>query len=150
MLYTIGARRFVGWSPLRYATMTCLPAAIVIALLTIVASALGYAATPSLAMLRSVWPELGYTLVLASVVAVLAWNGGIARLGATNGVLFINLVPVTAFAIGLLQGHTFQWTELVGAGLTLMALFINGLWRSAPAPRAGSAPRPLSACAQNS
>jgi drug/metabolite transporter (DMT)-like permease len=149
MLYTIGARRFVGWSPLRYATMTCLPGAVVIAVLTLVAGALGYAPTPGLATFEAVWPELAYTLVLASVVAVLAWNGGIGRLGATNGVLFINLVPVTAFAIGLAQGHTFHWTELVGAGLTLMALVLNSLWRSAPAPRAAPAPRRLATCAQN-
>jgi drug/metabolite transporter (DMT)-like permease len=149
MLYTIGARRFVGWSPLRYATMTSLPGAAMIALFTVIAGALGYAQAPSLVTKAMVWPELAYTLVLASIVAVLAWNVGIARLGAANGVLFINLVPVTAFAIGLAQGHTFHWTELAGAGLTLMALLLNGLWRGAPARRTASTPRRLSACVQN-
>jgi len=152
MLYTIGASRFVGWSPLRYATMTCLPGAAIIALFTVAAGYLGYAPSPSLSTLSLVWPELGYTLVLASVVAVLAWNAGIRSLGAANGVLFINLVPVTAFAIGLIQGHTFHWTEIAGSGLTLLALFVNGLWRRAPGARSkvqASAARPLTVCAQN-
>lgn len=153
MLYTVGASRFVGWSPLRYATMTCLPGAVMIALFTVVAGGLGYASIPSLSTLGGVLPELSYTLVLASVVAVLAWNAGIRRLGAANGVLFINLVPVTAFAIGLIQGHTFHWTEIVGSALTLVALFVNALWRRAPSARptaAAPVSRPLSVCPQNS
>jgi drug/metabolite transporter (DMT)-like permease len=152
MLYTVGASRFVGWSPLRYATMTCLPAAVMIALVTVVAGALGYAPIPSLSTVGSVWPELSYTLILASVVAVLAWNAGIRRLGAGNGVLFINLVPVTAFTIGLIQGHTFHWTEIAGSALTLVALFVNALRRRAPSARPtmlSPASRPLSICPQS-
>lgn len=152
MLYTVGAGRFVGWSPLRYATMTCLPGAVMIALFTVVAGWLGYAPAPGLETLARVWPELSYTLIMASVVAVLAWNAGIGRLGAGRGVLFINLVPVTAFAIGLMQGHTFHWTEIAGAGLTLLALFVNSLWRRAPAARKEPqipAARRQAVCAQN-
>jgi drug/metabolite transporter (DMT)-like permease len=158
MLYTFGASRFAGWSPLRYATMTCLPGAVMIALLTVIASLLGYVSMPSLPTFAGVWPELGFILVFCSVIAVFTWNAGIRALGATNGVLFINLVPVTAFAIGMAQGHTFTWAEIAGSLLTLAAVAVNSLWsrspdqsRSTPAVGSGkSSARTLSACVQNS
>jgi drug/metabolite transporter (DMT)-like permease len=153
MLYTFGASRFTGWSPLRYATMTCLPGAAMIVLLTMVASTVGYISTPSLSTFVGVWPELAFILVFCSVIAVFAWNAGVRALGATNGVLFINLVPVTAFAIGLAQGHTFHWAEIVGSLLTLSAVAVNSLWSRSPKPRTelpAIAARPLAVCTQNS
>jgi drug/metabolite transporter (DMT)-like permease len=135
MLYTFGASRFPGWSPLRYATMTCLPGAVMIALFTIIAGAFGHISAPSVSMLVRVWPELAFILVFCSVIAVFTWNAGVRALGATNGVLFINLVPVTAFAIGLAQGHTFHWAEIVGSLLTLSAVAVNSLWNRSPKPR---------------
>ena len=152
MLYTFGASRFPGWSPLRYATMTCLPGAVVIAFLTATAGIFGHISTPTVSMLVGVWPELAFILVFCSVIAVFTWNAGVRALGPTNGVLFINLVPVTAFAIGLVQGHTFHWAEIVGSLLTLLAVLVNSLWSRSPKPRALAvmAPRALSVCAQNS
>ena len=148
MLYTLGATRFAGWSPLRYAAMTCLPGAVSIFVFTLVAGRLGYAPTPELATMTRLWPELGFTLVFSSVIAVLAWNAGIRALGPTNGVLYINLVPVTAFAIGVAQGHTFTWAEVVGSALALVAVAVNSLWsgatsRSIPQP---SVPRTPAMC----
>jgi drug/metabolite transporter (DMT)-like permease len=145
MLYTLGASRFPSWSPLRYAAMTCLPGAVMIALFTLFAGRLGVAHIPDLTAVLSVWPELAFTLAFASVLAVFAWNAGIRALGATNGVLFINLVPVTAFAIGVAQGHTFAWAELIGSALTLVAVLVNSLWSAAPKQR-GLTPRALTAC----
>jgi drug/metabolite transporter (DMT)-like permease len=149
MLYTFGASRFPDWSPLRYAAMTCLPGAVMIAVFVLIAGALGHASPPSLSTLVGVWPELAFILVFCSVLAVFAWNAGVRALGATNGVLFINLVPVTAFAIGLAQGHTFHWAEIVGSALTLSAVAVNSLWSGSPAAtgRAARAPVPASATA---
>jgi drug/metabolite transporter (DMT)-like permease len=153
MLYTFGASRFAGWSPLRYATMTCLPGAVMIGLFTGIASIVGTISTPSVSTFASVWPELGFILAFCSVLAVFAWNAGIAMLGAANGVLFINLVPVTAFAVGIAQGHTFAWAEILGSLLTLLAVVVNSLWSRVPnrrpTPRA-LPPGSLSACTQNS
>ncbi len=58
----------------------------------------------------------------AAVVAVLAWNEGVRRLGAPNGSLFINLVPVVTFAIAIAQGYRPGTAELAGAGITVAAL----------------------------
>jgi drug/metabolite transporter (DMT)-like permease len=151
MLYTFGASRFPGWSPLRYAAMTCLPGAVMIAAFTETAGIAGLISNPGVTTYASVWPELGFILVFCSLIAVFSWNAGVAMLGAANGVLFINLVPVTAFAIGLLQGHVFHWAEIIGSLLTLSAVAVNSLWNRTPTPVA-KRPLPsrrLSTCPQN-
>jgi drug/metabolite transporter (DMT)-like permease len=66
------------------------------------------------------------------VLAVLAWNAGIAILGPANGVLFINLVPITAFAIGVAQGHRFGASEIIGVVLVIGALLANNLAARSP------------------
>jgi drug/metabolite transporter (DMT)-like permease len=45
-----------------------------------------------------------------------------------NGVLFINFVPITAFAIGVAQGHSFSAAEVIGASLVIGALIANNLY----------------------
>jgi len=69
---------------------------------------------------------------------VLAWNAGISVLGPANGVLFINLVPITAFAIGVAQGHKFGASEIAGALLVIGALVVNNVATRAPAVRVGA------------
>jgi drug/metabolite transporter (DMT)-like permease len=150
MLYTFGASRFSGWSPLRYAAMTCLPGAVMIAAFTEIAGVTGFISSPPITTYASVWPELGFILVFCSLLAVFAWNAGVAMLGAANGVLFINLVPVTAFAIGLAEGHAFHWAEIVGSLLTLSAVAVNSLWHRIPSRSAKRPSGLLSTCPQNS
>jgi drug/metabolite transporter (DMT)-like permease len=72
--------------------------------------------------------EIAYLVGPAAVFAVFSWNVGIKYLGAVNGVLFINLVPITAFAIGLAQGRSFTGIEVTGAALTVAALVASNLW----------------------
>jgi len=74
-------------------------------------------------------------LALPGVLAVFAWNAGVAALGAPNGVLFINLVPITAFAIGIAQGHRFGPSEIAGALLVIGALVASNVAARAPAAR---------------
>ena len=66
--------------------------------------------------------------MFAGVVAVLAWNMGIKRVGA-SGVLFINFVPVTALIIGWFQGHRLSGAELAGALIVMAALVLGNLGR---------------------
>jgi hypothetical protein len=40
----------------------------------------------------------------------------------TNGILFINLVPVTTFLISILAGYNMSKLEVVGAAVTIAAL----------------------------
>ena len=69
------------------------------------------------------------------MLGVLSWNAGNKLLGVVNGVLFINFVPVTVFAIRIAQGHHFQPIEFVGAALVIGALIANNVVvRRAAAP----------------
>lgn len=127
VLYTIGAQRFPTWSPVRYTSLSCGLGALAIAAITIAATLLGASVAPTTTQIFSIWPELLYLIVVAGVMAVFSWNIGVKRLGSLNGVLFINLVPVTAFIIGALRGHSFTSIELIGAALTIAALVANNL-----------------------
>ena len=79
---------------------------------------------------------VAYIIGIASVLGVLSWNAGNKIVGVTNGVLFINFVPVTVFAIRIAQGHRFQAIEFVGAALVIGALIANNVVaRQAAAPK---------------
>jgi drug/metabolite transporter (DMT)-like permease len=127
VIYTLGAADFPTWSPLRYTAITCMLSLPAILGLTVVASASGYVSTPSVGDVQSVGWQLAYIIGIASVLGVLSWNAGNKLLGVTNGVLFINFVPVTVFAIRSAQGHRFQPIEFVGAALVIGALIANNL-----------------------
>jgi drug/metabolite transporter (DMT)-like permease len=125
VIYTLGVADFPSWSPLRYTALTCLLSLPAIFGLTVIATATGYVAMPSVADVESVAWQLAYVIGIASVLGVLLWNTGNKLLGSTNGVLFINFVPVTVFAIRIAQGHHFQPIEFIGAALVIGALIGN-------------------------
>lgn len=138
VIYTLGAADFPSWSPLRYTALTCVLSLPAILGATAVATATGYVTTPSVADVESVGWQLAYIIGIASVLGVLSWNAGNKLIGATNGVLFINFVPVTVFAIRIAQGHRFQPIEFAGAALVIGALIANNLVvrrAAVPAPR---------------
>jgi drug/metabolite transporter (DMT)-like permease len=137
VVYTLGAADFPSWSPLRYTALTCMLSLPAILGLTAIATASGYVSTPSADDVESVGWQLVYIIGIASVLGVLSWNAGNKLLGATNGVLFINFVPVTVFAIRIAQGHHFQPIEFVGAALVIGALIANNVVvrRATPALR---------------
>jgi len=127
VVYTLGAADFPTWSPLRYTALTCLLGLPAIVAAMVVATATGYVSTPSVADVESVGWQLAYIVGVASVLGVLSWNVGNKLVGVVNGVLFINFVPVTVFAIRIAQGHRFQPIEFVGAALVIGALVANNL-----------------------
>ncbi len=85
----------------------------------------------------AVAPQLAYVVILGAVVAVLAWTTGVQRLGAANAALFMNLVPVTTFAVQIARGYRPEPVELVGAAITIAALIAANL---AARPRTASLP----------
>lgn len=139
VVYTIGAGYTGGWSPIRYTALSSFLGAISILLFTYIATSIGYVETPALGTVGSVWMEMAYLIVIAGVIAVLSWNSGIKILGPLNGVLFINLVPITAFAIGIAQGHRFVDAELIGATITVSALIANNISARIQAARLATA-----------
>lgn len=86
--------------------------------ITAAAILVGHAHLPTAAGLAASAWGIVYLVLIAAFVAVLSWNAGIRRVGV-QGVLFINLVPVTAFIIGVLQGPHFGGAEVAGAALVL-------------------------------
>lgn len=128
VLYTVGATFFPAWSAIKYTTMTTLLG------LTSVFAINGFlyvsdlVPVPSADAIASVVPDLMYMAFAAGFVGVLSWNSGNKILTPVNGMLFINLVPLTAFVISAIQGLVPTPAQVVGAGLTTGALILNNLY----------------------
>jgi drug/metabolite transporter (DMT)-like permease len=121
--YTLSAaNEFSGWSPLRFTALTAAAGTLSILAITAAGDALGLLSPPSAGDVGDIVPALAYIVVLGAVVAVLAWNAGVVRLGASNAALFMNLVPVTTFVIQAVRGASPAPFELIGASITLAAL----------------------------
>ncbi|MCX5067930.1 DMT family transporter [Micromonospora lupini] len=131
-IYTHGASRFGAWSPLRFTTLTALAGTAAMLAASIGADAVGWQHAPAAADLVAVTPQLAYAVIVAAVVAVLAWNTGVQRLGAANAALFMNLVPVTTFVVQIARGYRPEAVELVGAAITIAALIAANLATRAP------------------
>lgn len=125
-LYTQGATR-QPWSALRYTTLSCIASLPGFAVALIIASWLGLAHLPPARLPAAVYAGLAYVVIAATLFGMLGWNGGIRRLGPVNGVLFINLVPVSAFAIGVARGAHFSSAEWIGAAVVLATLVATNL-----------------------
>ena len=126
--YTLGARRFADFSPLRYTALSATYGTITIFAATAIALATGWEHVPSLADLGATWWHTLYIIAAGAVIAVLAWNEGVRRIGPANAALFLNLVPIISFAIAIaIQGYDPNAFELVGALITIGALVYANL-----------------------
>ena len=153
VLYTLGAADFPEFSPLRYTTLSAVAGTVSIVAITEIASVAGWVAVPSAG---HVGPRGGEPAFLGVIGGQLGGQGGntaVREIGPQNGALFINLVPVTAFAISIGGGYRPGVVELAGAGLTIAALVGGNLLarspgRMRPRPRLTppvAAPQPRSA-----
>lgn len=122
VVYTLGARRFTGFSSLRYTALSASGGTITVLAVTEIATLAGWLDAPSPGDVAAIWWQLAYVVVVGALAAVLAWNEGVRRLGAPNAALFMNLVPVVAFAIAIVRGYHPDGAELGGAALTVAAL----------------------------
>lgn len=138
--YTLGAQRLPHWSPLRYTTLTCCFGTLCIGLITLLLTLNGQLQLPALNTLLTEGWTFAYLTLCGGAIAVLSWNTGIRRLGAINGVLFINFVPITAFTIGILEGREFSAVELSGAACVVLALVSNNLYLRRQTARASATP----------
>jgi len=122
VVYTFGARRFAGYSSLRYTALSATGGTLTVIAVTAFAAAVGWLTTPSAGDVGAIWWQLIYIVVIGALAAVLAWNEGVKRLGAPNAALFMNLVPVVAFTIAIVRGYHPEGMELLGAAVTVAAL----------------------------
>lgn len=127
VVYTTGAASVPHWSPLRYTALSAAFGSAAIVALALGGSAAGLLRTPTLADVAATWWQLVYVIVLAAVVAVLCWNAAGRVLGAQDAVLFINVVPLTAFAIEAVRGNAPHAAELAGVAVTVGALVVSNL-----------------------
>lgn len=121
--YTLAAASdFGGWSPLRLTALSAAAGTLTILALTAAGDAAGLLTVPTAGDVSAAGWGIAYVVVFGALVAVLAWNSGVQRIGPANAALFMNLVPVTTFTIEALRGAQPRPVELAGATITLGAL----------------------------
>lgn len=137
ILYTRGPSKVPGLSVQEYTAYTAVLAFPGLLLIAGIASRLGWAHPPTLQDIVDVAPASAYIIVVATVLAALAYNHGVRTLGITTGILFINWVPVSALIIGAALGHVPSHAELAGTAMVGGALvLVAGKMKSmARAPR---------------
>ena len=127
VLYTIGGSYFPGWSPLRYTTLTTLLGMTSVVAIDLLLMGTGLITVPDAAAVTTVIPHLLYMALIAGLMAVLCWNIGNRIITPTNGVLFMDVVPITAFIVSALNGVVPTHVQIAGAVLTATALVLNNL-----------------------
>ena len=145
VIYTYGASFFPTWSPYKYTTITTGLGLTSALAFTAALLAFGGISFPSMDSIGTITPHLAYMATAAGFVGVLCWNLGNKALGPLNGVLFMDVVPVTAFTVSALQGIHAGPIQIVGATITAVALILNNMYlrhRMTPAPIA-PAPVPV-------
>lgn len=134
VVYTRGAASMPGLTPLAYTALTAMAALPAMLAVAVGASAAHLVAWPDPQALWPLLPRLLYVAALPTVAAAIAFNFGVRRLGATAGTLFINVVPVSALAIGACLGQVPRPHEIGGAALVILAL-VGASWPASPATR---------------
>ncbi|AZS15447.1 DMT family transporter [Paenibacillus lutimineralis] len=127
VIYTMGGSQFVGWSPLRYTALTTCFGSLMNILLILSATVFGALRAPSVERIGSAGAELLYMILIAGVLAVFTWNVGNKILKPENGMLFMNIVPVTSVTFSALQGVEVGRLQMAGTFIVIIALVINNL-----------------------
>lgn len=146
VFYTLGASDYSHMSPLRYTALTAPAGLLTILGVTAVADLAGWRTLPSGGDVGAEWLGIVYVIVAGGVIGVLAWNQGVRKLGPPVAALFMNLVPVTAFAVQIARGYEPAAGELVGAVVTIGAIVaanrVSHRATRPAAPRLQEAPAP--------
>ncbi len=128
IVYTFGAAKFTRWSILKYTTMTMWLGLTTIAVINLLLFATRMVPVPGAASLAAIIPHLLYMSLIASFIGVLCWNIGNKILTPLNGILFTDVVPVTAFVVSSIAGVIPTKLQIVGACMTGVALVLNNLY----------------------
>lgn len=128
LIYTFGAARFTSWSPLKYTAMTMGLGLMTIVTINLILLAVHVIVLPSPTAFAFIAPHVLYMSLIASLVGVLCWNLGNNILTPLNGVLFMDVVPVTAFIVTAITGILPTHVQIIGACITGGALILNNLY----------------------
>lgn len=129
VIYTTGASYFPKWSPYRYTALSTLLGLISVFAVTLLLIAVNYIQAPTIPQVISVAPHLLYTALIAGFIGVLSWNLGNKIITPMNGVLFMDIVPLTAFIVSSLTGLVPAGAQIAGACITAIALILNNLYQ---------------------
>ena len=129
VLYTVGATYFPKWSPYRYTALTTLLGLTTVFAVNTVLVLDGVIPIPTIAAVVEVAPHLIYMALIAGFVGVLCWNIGNKILTPLNGVLFMDVVPITAFVLSAVSGIVPSEMQTLGACITATALVMNNLYQ---------------------
>ncbi len=138
VVYTVGAGFFPTWSPYRYTTLTTVLGLTTLFAVDGILMAMGALSLPTLAATLAITPHLLYTALIAGLMGVLCWNIGNNILTPLNGVLFMNVVPLTAFMVSMWLGVIPEGAQMAGAGLTILSLVLNNLYQRRSQKRVGA------------
>jgi drug/metabolite transporter (DMT)-like permease len=128
VIYTFSASYFKTWSALKYTTMTTWLGLTTIIGLNALLFALHVVPIPTAAALIAIVPHLLYMGPVAGFVAILFWNMGNRMLTPLNGVLFMDVLPVTTFVVSAVSGLIPTHMQIAGACMTGSALILNNLY----------------------
>lgn len=131
--YTRGQGTLMQLNVIEYTAFTAVLALPGLFLVALGATFLGWAHPPTVQGLVQVAPAMAYIVIIATVMAALAFNKGVRQLGAVQGIVFINFVPVSALLIGAASGAVPRVTELAGTVLVIAALLMQARWMTARA-----------------
>ncbi|CAB3765607.1 transporter [Burkholderia sp. MSh2] len=140
VVYTFGAAHFTGWSALKYTTFTTWLGLTTNVAANLLLIATHRIATPTWAAVHAVLPHLAYMGPVAGFGAILLWMTGNRNLGPMNGVLFMDIVPITAFIVSAFAGVVPNRAQIAGVALTGAALILNNLYLRRRARLIGTAP----------
>lgn len=126
--YTLQLDTFPRWSALRLSTLLTLPGAVGLGAILLVALLTGVSHPPDAAGWGQALPALAYLSLVSVFVAMLMWTRAVRDIGSLNGMLMLNLIPVTTYAIGFAQGHPLRAVEVGGGLLVIGALIANNLY----------------------
>ncbi|WP_120347321.1 DMT family transporter [Paraburkholderia fungorum] len=128
VIYTFSASHFKNWSALKYTTITTWLGLSTIISLNVLLFALHVVPVPSAGALRAIVPHLLYMGPIAGFIAILFWNMGNRILTPLNGVLFMDVLPVTTFVVSSLTGVVPGHWQIIGACITGAALIFNNIY----------------------
>ena len=128
VIYTAGGADFPEWSILRYSTLTSILGVCSVIIVLVISTMFGWLKVPTFSQVSGVQNVLVYMITLAGVIAVFAWNMGNRIIGPINGILFMNLVPITSFIITIINGYPVSAFEILGCLITISALVGNNIY----------------------
>lgn len=126
--YTLQLDTFPRWSALRLSTLLTLPGTVGLVVVLLAALLTGFSPTPDAAAWQQALPALAYLSLVSVFVAMLMWTRAVRDIGSLNGMLMLNLIPVTTYAIGFAQGNPLRAVEVFGGLLVIGALIANNLY----------------------